>query len=57
MRRAVVQGLLAEEFGEGVGNDPAFRTMVDEVFRIIGETPGGAELIDRAVAQLKANPA
>jgi hypothetical protein len=53
LRRAVVRGLLIDQFGDGISNDPAFVSIVDDVFRIIGETPGGAELVDRAVAQLK----
>lgn len=53
LRHAVVRGLLTDQFGDGVSNDPAFATIVDDVFRIIGETPGGIELVDRAVAQLK----
>jgi hypothetical protein len=52
-RRAVVRGLLTEEFGDGIGNDAALQTMVDEVVRIIDAAPGGRELMDRAVAQLK----
>jgi hypothetical protein len=54
VRRAMVRGILTEEFGEGVGNDPALRTLVDDVARIIGESSGGPELMDRAIAQLKA---
>ncbi len=53
VRRAVIRGILTEEFGEGVGNDAALQTIAEDVMRIIGETPGGAALIDRAVAQLR----
>lgn len=53
VRRAVIRGILTEEFGEGVGNDAALQAIVDDVLRIIDETPGGSELIGRAVAQLK----
>ncbi|HWU94986.1 MAG TPA: hypothetical protein VN029_05270 [Sphingomonas sp.] len=53
LRRAVVRGLLAEQFGEAVGNDPALIAIVDQVSRIIGETAEGRELMDRALAQLK----
>lgn len=52
-RRAVVRGLLAEQFGDAVGNDPALIAIVDQVSRIIGETPEGRELMDRAIAELK----
>lgn len=53
VRRAMVRGILTEEFGESVGNDAAFHEIVERVVRIIGETAGGPELIDRAIAQLK----
>ena len=53
LRRAVVRGLLAEQFGEAVGNDPALIAIVDQVSRIIGDTPEGRELMDRALTQLK----
>lgn len=53
LRRAVVRGLLAEQFGEAVGNDPALIAIVDQVSRIIDETPEGRALMDRALAQLK----
>jgi hypothetical protein len=53
VRRAVVRGILTEEFGERVGNDAALQAIVDDVVRIIGDTPGGIELIDSAVAQLR----
>jgi hypothetical protein len=52
VRRAVVRGILTEEFGEDVGNDPALHAISADVVRIIGEMPGGRELLDRAVTQL-----
>lgn len=53
LRRALVRGILTEEFGEGVGNDAALQAIVDDVVRIIGDTQGGPDLIGRAIAQLK----
>lgn len=53
LRRAVVRGLLAEQFGEAVGNDPAMIAIVDQVSRIIGEAAEGRDLMERAIAQLK----
>lgn len=53
VRKAVVRGILTEEFGEGIGNDAALQTMVEDVVRIIGDTPGGNALLDQAVAQLR----
>lgn len=52
-RRAVVHGLLTEELGEAVANDPAFAAVLDEVLRIVGDMPGGHELIDRAAAAMR----
>lgn len=57
LRRVIVRGLLAERFGDAVGNEPALIAIVEEVSRIIGETPEGRELMDRALAQLKDNEA
>lgn len=53
VRRAVVRGLLVDAFGEAMSNDPAFQTVIDEVFRIIADVEGGADLLDQAVAQLR----
>lgn len=52
-RRALVRGLLVEQFGEGTGNDPAFQQVIDDVFRIIADTPEGAQLMARALEQLR----
>lgn len=53
LRRAVVRGLLAEQFGDGVSNDAAMVRIAEEVSRIIGETPEGRELLQRAMNQLR----
>ena len=55
VRRAVVRGLLLDAFGESMSNDPAFQSVIDNVLRIIADMPGGSELVDRAVAQLRAD--
>ncbi len=52
-RRAVVQGLLIEELGEAVANDAGFQAILGDVMRIIGEMPGGPDLIDRAATALR----
>lgn len=52
-RRAVVQGLLIEELGEGVANDAGFQSVLGDVMRIIGDMPGGVDLIDRAATALR----
>jgi len=53
LRRTLVRGLLAENFGDALDNDVAMQAVVDDVVRILADTPGGPELIDRAIAQLK----
>ncbi|OQW70374.1 MAG: hypothetical protein BVN33_17515 [Proteobacteria bacterium ST_bin13] len=55
VRRAIIRGILTEELGEAVGNDAAFQATIDNVVRIIGDAPGGSDLLNRAVAQLKEN--
>ncbi|KQN21412.1 hypothetical protein ASE86_14395 [Sphingomonas sp. Leaf33] len=54
-RRAVVHGLLAEELGDAVANDAAFAAVLDDVMRVIVAMPGGAAMIDRAAAALRAD--
>lgn len=53
MRRAMVRGLLSEEFGDALGNDAAFAAMTDNILRTLETLPGGPELITQAIAQLK----
>lgn len=52
-RRAVVHGLLADELGDAVVNDASFGAVLDDVMRIIGDLPGGPELVDRAAVALR----
>lgn len=52
-RRTLVRALLAEELGDGIAADPAFQSLADDVFRIIGESEEGRSLIDRAAEQLR----
>jgi hypothetical protein len=51
--RVLVRGLLAEQFGDALGNDLAFQNIIEEVFGIIAETPDGRDLIARALGQLR----
>jgi len=53
MRRAVVRGILAEEFGDALGADAGFTPLIDEVAAAIEALPGGPELMAQAIAQLK----
>jgi len=53
MRRAVVRGMLTEEFGDAIGTDAAFTRLVDDIVHAIETLPGGPELMAQAIAQLK----
>lgn len=50
--RALVAGLLAEEFGEEVASEPRFQELVDNVLRLIAADEEGRALVRDAVAQL-----
>lgn len=50
--RTVVRSLLADQFGDTIGNDPAFDVIADDVARIIADSESGRALLDRALAQL-----
>lgn len=52
-RRLVVRTLLLEEFGDRAGADPAFTALVERVLGLIRDIPGGDELVDRTVRQLR----
>ncbi|WEJ98138.1 MAG: hypothetical protein P0Y59_14420 [Candidatus Sphingomonas phytovorans] len=52
LRRALVRGLLVQQLGEAIGNDPAFEAIAGDVLRIIGESEQGRALVDRAIQQL-----
>lgn len=52
-KRTLVRALLSERMGEGVANDPAFQTVIDDVYRIINGSDEGRALIDRAARRLR----
>ncbi|WP_034158865.1 hypothetical protein [Sphingomonas sp. ERG5] len=52
MKRALVRGLIVQQLGEAIGNDPAFEAIASDVARIIEESPAGRDLLDRAMRQL-----
>jgi hypothetical protein len=52
-RRTLVRALLTEELGDGLANDASLQALFDDVFRIIGSTEEGRDLMDRAVRQLR----
>lgn len=50
--RALIAGLLEDEFGSAVANDPKFQGMVDEVRQVIDRDENARALLRNAVAQL-----
>ena len=55
LRRALVRSLLAEAFGEEVGNDLSFQALSDRVTTMLDEDDETRQLIDRAIAELSAS--
>jgi hypothetical protein len=56
LKRALVRGLLVQQLGDAIGNDPAFEAVANDVIRIIGDTQEGRDLLDRALLQLGSAP-
>lgn len=52
IRRALISGLLAEEFGEDVINDPHFQQIVDDVVAILQRDPKAEALLQAACKHL-----
>lgn len=52
VKRALVRGLLVQQLGESVGNDPAFEHVAGDVLRILGDSDDGRALLDRALQEL-----
>ena len=50
--RALIQGLLIEEFGEGFVNDPRFQKLVDQVLGIIASDQQSRKLLQGAKREL-----
>lgn len=57
LKRALVRGLLVQQLGDAIGNDPAFEAVANDVIRIIGDTQAGRDLLDRALLHLGSGPA
>ena len=52
LQRALVRTLLLQQLGEAMGSDPAFEAIAADVVRIIGDSPEGRALLDRAMLEL-----
>jgi methylmalonyl-CoA mutase cobalamin-binding subunit len=53
LRRALVQNLLLESFGEKVVYDAQFQQVIERVTQTIEADPSGANLLQRLVRELK----
>ena len=53
LKRALVQTLLAERFGDGLINDARFQQIVDKVTDAIDDSPGASDLLARVVQDLR----
>lgn len=54
LRRALVQNVLARQFGSGVVNDAQFQQVVERVTETLADHAHGAELLDRLVQAIRA---
>ncbi len=53
LRRALIQSILADQFGEGLINDTKFQQVVERVTDALSEDEKGAALLNHMVAELK----
>lgn len=53
LRRALIQGLLRDQFGEPMLNEPRFQQMVDRVVGAIDADEAGRSLLDRLTGELR----
>jgi hypothetical protein len=52
--RALIAGLLSEEFGASFAAEPRFQSVVEDVRRLIDSDENGRALMRKAIAQLAA---
>ena len=57
LKRALIENILADQFGAGLINDARFQQVIDQVTDAIDADRDGAQLLAKAVADLRANPA
>jgi hypothetical protein len=53
LKRALIENILADQFGGGLINDAKFQQVVDQVTEAIETEAGGALLLAKAVAELR----
>jgi hypothetical protein len=54
LERALISGLLAEEFGPGLANEARFQHIIDEVTHTLRRDQRGRELLAEAIKRLDA---
>ncbi|HEX8232614.1 MAG TPA: hypothetical protein VF559_04620 [Caulobacteraceae bacterium] len=54
LKRALIQNILAEQFGPEALNDANFQQVVERVTETIEADGGGSQLLDRVVRELRA---
>lgn len=54
LRRTLIQGLLSDQFGDAMLNEPRFQQMVDRVVHAIEGDDAGRALLERMTAELRA---
>lgn len=57
LKRALIEDILADQFGTDLLNDAKFQQVVDRVADAIDADAGGGVLLEKAVAGLRAGPA
>ena len=53
VRRALIQGILSDQFGAELVNESRFQNMVDQVVRIMETDTRARSLLDQVTAELK----
>lgn len=53
IHRALIRGLLTEEFGASVANDPAFHSIIEDVLEMIHNDENSKRILHQAMNQLR----
>jgi hypothetical protein len=56
LKRALIENILADQFGAGLINDARFQQVVDKVTEAIDSDDDGGPLLARTIADLRGNP-
>lgn len=52
IHRALITGILVEEFGAGIAADARFQGLIIEITRMVSSHPECADAVDRAIEQI-----